>query len=204
MSKNVEQVRERLEKMRAACDGAVQRRDGATFNAVHEQMLSAERELSSLEMQEYAEPIKEAAWRPEHPRPLVWYDSDTAWLICPQPSPTRPLLCKVIKFGHVLGLRTSVVSDTLKEQPLYGKGLESCMALQVKNSKWIGSLRATYDEDRYWLDMRHFALCFKDCLVEVVAKSVKWLDGEKSLADWVGIATQESVTSPSFTANADK
>ncbi|MDX2111144.1 MAG: hypothetical protein SFY80_12990 [Verrucomicrobiota bacterium] len=200
MGDNIEHIRERLETIRAACDEAVRRRDGAEYSAAHDQMLLVERELASLEMQEYAEPIKEAAWRPAYPEPLIWHDGHTAWLICPQPSSRRPLLCKAIKFGHVLGLRVSVVSDTLEEQPLNGKGLESCMALQVKNSRWISNLRATYDEDQYWSDVRHFAMCFEDSLVEVVAKSVEWIDSENTLAVWVENATGVAVNSPTFNA----
>jgi len=198
MDHNLDAIREHLKNLQAVRIEAVKRRDSATYRSAHERVLAAERELASLQASEYAEPIKDAPWQPEFPRPLVWQDETAAWVICPQPSRTRPLRCKVVRFEHILGLRTSVVSGDLEDQPLGGKGLESCMALEVRNSKWISSFRVTSHESKDWAPARHFALCFKDYMVEAAAISIEWLEGEKSLADWLKNMTKSSLNSPTF------
>jgi len=192
MSETAEIARKRLRQLRSALDDAVANRNPVAFALARAQLLLAERELASLEKHEYAEPIVGVPWKPGHPLPLIWNDGHAVWLICPQPSLIRPLLCRVVKFHHVVGLRTSTISDTLEEQPLDGWGLESCMALEVRNSEWISCLRKTYNDECYWSDMRHFAFCFRDSLVEVVAKSVEWLEGERPMVDSINHVTERA------------
>lgn len=185
---------------KAKRDEAVAARDVEAFRAAQEQLLAAERSLACAASAEYAEPLSDAGWTPSHPTPLVWSDGFSLWLICPTISTSRPLLCRVVKFTHLIAHKVASVSDGLDEQPLSGKGLESCAALEVRNSTWIGSLKATHDHGDYWSDVRHFALCFKDCLVEVIAKSAEWIAAEQGLAECIADATEPSTRSPTFCA----
>ncbi|MEO6054615.1 MAG: hypothetical protein ABIP97_11425, partial [Chthoniobacterales bacterium] len=153
-----------------------------------------ERALGDLVGAEYAVPLTNAPWRPSHPRPLIFNDSQIVWLICPASSNERPLLCRMVKFRHILAQRYSTISDTLEEQPLYGHGLDSLTAHEIKNSTWIKQLKPTFPDENYWVDVVHFALSFKDCLVEVVAKSIEWLPATQSIEVCIDEAVQTSAT----------
>lgn len=196
-------MRQELQRVRAMRDEAAAARDVEAFRTAQEQLLAAERHLASTTADEYAEPLIDAGWTPSHPTPLAWSDGFTLWLICPTASASRPLACRVVKFTHLIAHKIASIGDCLDEQSLSGRGLESCAALEVRNSHWIRSLKATYNQGDYWSDVRHFALCFKDSLVEVVAKSVEWIATEQSLAECIRDATGPSTQSPTFCTTPD-
>ena len=171
---SIAEARTNLERLSAQCAEAVQSRDAVAYRAIHADMLAAERKLQELCGDEFATLWGGAAWVPTHPNPLIFSDGFVVWVVCPIAAVQRPLLCRVVSFRHVLAHRAGTVTDSLEEQPLFGRGLESCKALEIKNSLWIQQLKPTVHDESYWTDVRHFALCFKDCLVEVVAKSIEW------------------------------
>jgi hypothetical protein len=172
---NIAEARNHLERLNEQYAEAVQRRDVAAYRAIRSDLLTAQRNVQQLAGGEFAMPLDGGAgWVPTHPNPLVFSDGFVLWVICPIASAQRPLLCRVVRFGHVLAHRAGITSDSLEEQPLFGRGLESCKALEVRNSLWIEQLKRTIS-DAALADVRHFAFCFKDCLIEVMAKSIEWL-----------------------------
>jgi hypothetical protein len=189
---NILEARNYLDYLSAQRAEAMQRRDAAAYRAIEADLLAAQRNLQELVGGEFAIPLAEAGWMPSHPNPLIFSDGFLVWVICPIASSHRPLRCRVVKFAHVLAHRASMISDTLEEQPLFGRGLEPCKALEVMNSSWLTQLGATIEGDAYWTDIRHFALCFKDSLIEIVAKTIEWLPAQLNVEVCITEITNKS------------
>ncbi len=82
----------------------------------------------------------------------------------------------VLEFKRVTSVKIGSPNDeVLRGHPLWGSGLESCSAHEVKNSPWITRLmemnraRERFDESQ-WSGSRHFMLTFHDETLECVAK----------------------------------
>ena len=186
---NITELRNHLDLLSVQCEEAVHRRDVVAYRAIQTEMLAGQRNLQELIGGEFAMPLSGSDWAPTHPTPLIFSDGYIVWVICPMVSAERPLLCRVVQFGHVLAHRASEVSDSLEEQPLVVRGLESCKAFEIRNSSWIEQLKATVHDVT---DIRHFALCFKECLIEVIAKSIEWAPDQRRIEACITDFTKNS------------
>jgi hypothetical protein len=82
----------------------------------------------------------------------------------------------VLEFKRTTSVKIGFPSnEVLRRHPLWGSGLESYSALEVKNSPWITELMDVdrahehFDESQ-WTGRRHFMLTFRDETLECVAK----------------------------------
>ena len=82
----------------------------------------------------------------------------------------------VVEFKRVTSVKIGSANDeVLRGHPLWGSGLESYSAHEVKNSPWITELMEVdraherFDESQ-WTGRRHFMLTFHDETLECVAK----------------------------------
>jgi len=82
----------------------------------------------------------------------------------------------VVEFKRTTSVKIGPPNDeVLRGHPLWGSGLESYSAHEVKNSPWITELmdvdRASeHFEESQWTGRRHFMLTFHDETLECVAK----------------------------------
>jgi hypothetical protein len=82
----------------------------------------------------------------------------------------------VVEFKRMTSVKIGSANDEiLRGHPLWGNGLESHSAHEVKNSPWITELmevdraREQFDESQ-WTGRRHFMLTFRDETLECVAR----------------------------------
>jgi len=183
--------RSHLDLVSASVEAAVAQRDATAYQRLRPMLLNAQRNLQ--ELSGGSMPRQSRGVEAFIPAAVAARRSANCNRNLPDCCPERPLCAGLSRFPHALGHRSSLVSDTLDEQPLSGRGLEQFAALEVWNSTWIERLRATCDDDSYWLTMHHYALCFKDCLVEVIAKRMQWLSEAKPAEQWIAEAVQGSV-----------
>lgn len=185
------EAQQRLEEIRGNVEAAVKRRDSAAYQQFYWKLVAAERAVQMLKGSEFAEPLENAGWQPSFPSPLIVADGFEVWLICPIASSSRPLLCRAARFEAADAHRVVGIGDELAGVPLSGKGLETCKALEVINSKWLKHLRSR--DTGQVEELRHFAFCFKDSLVEIAAKRVIWLTEERPAQAWLADIESRSV-----------
>jgi hypothetical protein len=92
------------------------------------------------------------------------------------PDPQADHVIGVVEFKKVTSIKISFPGDeALRGHPLWGSGLESCSAHEVRNSPWITELMEAdraherFDESQ-WSGRRHFMLTFHDETLECIAK----------------------------------
>jgi len=187
---NLIEVQNSVDQLTAEVEAAVSRRDGKAYAKLSDELIGVQRKLQQLKGGEYVERLPDAAWRPCLPNPFLITDGFAVWLICPLATATLPSLCKAVLFSGVRGHSFSSINELLEGSPLHDKGLESCHAMEVFNSEWVRRLCPARHGSMETL--RHFAFCFKDGLVEVIAEKVTWLEEEKLASSWLAHIEKDS------------
>lgn len=194
-------AQERQDQASAALHGERQGREWEKteweeWEAAYEEVLRLEGLVAAAQGQEYAEPLSfPVRWDVGAPLPhlfnnglrtlLTFYvrapdqDWDGSYVTIRSPEEGGAEVLALVEFEGCASSRMGVPNDEVHHgHPLYGKGMRSYTAQEVRNSRWLAELEDinrvhNHFNPESWRDLRHYIFWFHDETVECIARGFK-------------------------------